>query len=35
VDFFEVETVKAVELADKGSNYRYIDDEYGTPEMWA
>ena len=34
-DFFEGKTVKEVVLADKGSNYRYLDDDYGTPEMWA
>ncbi len=34
-DYFEGKTVKEVVLADKGSNYRYLDDDYGTPEMWA
>ena len=34
-DFFEGKTVEEVELADKGSNYRYLDEDYGTPEMWA
>ncbi|KAF5415169.1 MAG: hypothetical protein C5S38_04225 [Candidatus Methanophagaceae archaeon] len=34
-DFFEGKTVEEVEIADKGSNYRYLDDDYGTPEMWA
>ena len=33
--YFEGKRVEAVELADKGSNYRYLDDDYGTPEMWA
>jgi asparagine synthase (glutamine-hydrolysing) len=32
---FEGEEVKKVELEDKGSNYRYLDGEYGTLEMWA
>jgi asparagine synthase (glutamine-hydrolysing) len=27
--------VEEVKMADKGSNYRYLDEEYGTPEMWA
>ena len=27
--------VEEVELADKGSNYRYLDEDYGTPEMRA
>ena len=34
-DFFEDRTVKHVEIEDKGSLYRYLDEEYGTPEMWA
>lgn len=34
-EYFEGKKVEAVELADKGSNYRYLDDDYGTPEMWA
>ena len=34
-DYFEGETVKEVVLVDKGSNYRYLDDDYGTPEMRA
>jgi asparagine synthase (glutamine-hydrolysing) len=34
-DFFEGKTVKEVKIADKGSNYRYLDEDYGTPEMWA
>jgi len=33
--YFEGKKVEAVELEDKGSNYRYLDDDYGTPEMWA
>jgi asparagine synthase (glutamine-hydrolysing) len=24
-----------VAVTDKGSNYRYLDEQYGTPEMWA
>jgi asparagine synthase (glutamine-hydrolysing) len=34
-EYFEGKKVEAVELADKGSNYRYLDEDYGTPEMWA
>jgi asparagine synthase (glutamine-hydrolysing) len=34
-EYFEGKNVEVVELADKGSNYRYLDDDYGTPEMWA
>ncbi len=34
-DYFEGKKFEEVELADKGSNYRYLDEDYGTPEMWA
>jgi asparagine synthase (glutamine-hydrolysing) len=34
-EYFEGKKVDDVELADKGSNYRYIDEDYGTPEMRA
>lgn len=32
---FEGKSVTEVELLDYGSNYRYLGDEYGTPEMMA
>lgn len=34
-EYFDGKKVDKVEIADKGSNYRYLDTEYGTPEMWA
>jgi len=34
-EYFDGKKVEAVELEDKGSNYRYLDEDYGTPEMWA
>jgi asparagine synthase (glutamine-hydrolysing) len=34
-DYFEGEKVDEVEVEDKGSNYRYLDEDYGTPEMRA
>ena len=34
-DYFEGREVDEVEITDKGSNYRYLDEDYGTPEMWA
>jgi len=34
-EYFEGEKVDDVEIADKGSNYRYLDEDYGTPEMRA
>jgi len=34
-EYFEEKKVDEVENADKGSNYRYLDEDYGTPEMWA
>jgi asparagine synthase (glutamine-hydrolysing) len=34
-EHFKDEEVKEVDLEDKGSNYRYLDEEYGTDEMWA
>ncbi|MBE0524752.1 MAG: asparagine synthetase B [Methanosarcinales archaeon] len=34
-NYFEDKKVKYVEIEDKGSIYRYLDEEYGTPEMWA
>ncbi|MFZ2070485.1 MAG: asparagine synthetase B [Halobacteriota archaeon] len=34
-EYFEGKKVDKVEIDDKGSNYRYLDTEYGTPEMWA
>jgi asparagine synthase (glutamine-hydrolysing) len=33
--FFAGKRIEEVEVTDKGSNYRYLDEEYGTPEMWA
>jgi asparagine synthase (glutamine-hydrolysing) len=38
--YFEREQVKRgmaeeVKIVDKGSNYRYLGEDYGTPEMWA
>lgn len=33
--FFAGKKVEEVEATDKGSNYRYLDEGYGTPEMWA
>jgi asparagine synthase (glutamine-hydrolysing) len=32
---FAGKEVEEVNLTDKGSNYRYLDEDYGTPEMWA
>lgn len=34
-EYFVGKTVEAVELEDNGSNYRYLDEDYVTPEMWA
>ncbi|MGB2841863.1 MAG: asparagine synthetase B [Halobacteriota archaeon] len=34
-EYFEGKKVDEVEIADKGSNYRYLDGDYGTPEMRA
>jgi asparagine synthase (glutamine-hydrolysing) len=34
-EYFGGKKVEAVKIADKGSNYRYLDEDYGTPEMWA
>jgi len=34
-EYFEGKKVDDVELADKGSNFRYLDEDYGTPEMRA
>ncbi|MDY6966256.1 MAG: asparagine synthetase B [Halobacteriota archaeon] len=34
-EHFEGEEVQEVRLEDKGSNYRYLDEDYGTDEMWA
>jgi len=34
-EYFEGEKVEAVELDDKGSLYRYLDEDYGTPRAWA
>lgn len=34
-EYFEGKKVEEVEIADKGSNYRYLEGDYGTPEMWA
>jgi len=34
-EYFEGKKVDDVEFADKGSNYRYLDEDYGTPEMRA
>ncbi|MEA2076032.1 MAG: hypothetical protein U9O85_09960, partial [Euryarchaeota archaeon] len=34
-EYFEGKKVEEVKIADKGSNYRYLDEDYGTPEMWA
>jgi asparagine synthase (glutamine-hydrolysing) len=33
--YFKGKDVEHVEIEDKGSNYRYLDADYGTPEMWA
>jgi len=32
---FARKRIEEVEATDKGSNYRYLDEGYGTPEMWA
>ena len=32
---FAGKEVEEVQVTDKGSNYRYLDEDYGTPEMWA
>jgi hypothetical protein len=29
------EVIEKVELEDRGSNYRYLNEEYGTNAMWA
>ncbi len=34
-EYFEGEKVEAVESDDKGSLYRYMDEDYGTPGAWA
>ncbi len=34
-EYFEGKKVDEVEIVDKGSNYRYLDEDYGTPEMRA
>ena len=34
-EYFEGKKVDEVDIADKGSNYRYLDEDYGTPEMRA
>jgi asparagine synthase (glutamine-hydrolysing) len=34
-DYFEGKKVDEVEVEDKGSNYRYLNEDYGTPEMRA
>ncbi|MBE0517078.1 MAG: asparagine synthetase B [Methanophagales archaeon] len=34
-EYFDGKKADKVEIADKGSNYRYLDTEYGTPEMRA
>ena len=34
-EYFEGKKADEVEITDKGSNYRYLDTDYGTPEMWA
>ena len=34
-DYFEGEKVDEVEVEDKGSNYRYLNEDYGTPAMRA
>jgi asparagine synthase (glutamine-hydrolysing) len=34
-DYFEGKEVDEVDITDKGSNYRYLDEDCGTPEMWA
>jgi asparagine synthase (glutamine-hydrolysing) len=33
--YFKGKDVEYIEIEDKGSNYRYLDADYGTPEMWA
>lgn len=33
--YFTGKEVEDVTVTDKGSNYRYLDEEYGTPEMWS
>jgi asparagine synthase (glutamine-hydrolysing) len=33
--YFEGEKVEVVELDDKGSLYRYLDEDYGAPRTWA
>jgi len=33
--YFKGKDVEHVEIADKGSNYRYLDEDYGTPKMRA
>ena len=32
---FAGKAVEEVKVTDKGSNYRYLDEDYGTPEMRA
>jgi hypothetical protein len=32
---FASRRIEEVEATDNGSNYRYLDEGYGTPEMWA
>lgn len=34
-EFFDGIKFEHVRTIDKGSNYRYLNEEYGTPEMWA
>lgn len=34
-EYFEGKKADAVKIADKGSNYRYLGEDYGTPEMRA
>jgi len=34
-EYFEGKKADEVEIADKGSNYRYLDEDYGTPETRA
>lgn len=34
-DYFAGKKAAEVTIIDKGSNYRYLNEDYGTPEMWA